>query len=67
MPDWALALIAMFISGSAGLGLGYLLGNRNGRVVGELKALHVSLAEEKSRTAPRPAPYRSARSILMGE
>lgn len=60
MPDWALALIALSC-GIAGLGLGYLLGYRNGCVCGELRALHVTLAEMRSRPASRPhlTPARS--------
>jgi hypothetical protein len=60
MPEWALALMALSC-GIAGLGLGYLLGYRNGCVCGELRALHVTLSQMRSRIESRPhaAPARS--------
>jgi hypothetical protein len=63
MPEWALALIAL-CTGIAGLGVGYFLGYRNGRVCGELRALHVTLSEMRSRSAPRPH-LQPARSPLV--
>lgn len=62
MPEWALALIALS-TGLAGLGLGYFLGYRNGRVCGELRALHVTLAEMR-RPDNRPH-FKPARSLTV--
>lgn len=60
MPDWALAMVVLFC-GIAGMTLGYWLGYRNGRVCGELRALHSTLAQMRSRAESRlhGAPARS--------
>jgi hypothetical protein len=68
MPEWALALIA-FVCGLAGIATGYVLGYRNGRVCGELRALHATLAQMRSRLESRPnvAPPRSPAPIRDDE
>jgi len=60
MPEWALALMAV-VGSIGGLGLGYLLGYRNGRDCGELRALHTALAQ--MRGPPAKPKFKSARSL----
>jgi hypothetical protein len=62
MPEWALALMAL-VGSLGGLGAGYWLGYRNGRVCGELRALHVTLAEMRG-PASRPH-FKPARSLTV--
>ncbi|HEY2250572.1 MAG TPA: hypothetical protein VGH74_05910 [Planctomycetaceae bacterium] len=52
MPEWAMSLIALFC-GIAGLAIGYTLGYRNGCVTGELRALHVTIAQMRERRHSR--------------
>ena len=48
LPEWAMTLIALG-SGLGGLFIGYALGFRNGAISGELRALHITLQELRSR------------------
>lgn len=48
MLETAMLVIAP-VCGVGGLIVGYILGHRNGCVVGELRALHSSLSERRSR------------------
>ena len=48
MPEWAMSLIAL-ACGITGLTIGYVLGYRNGSISGELRALHISLQQMRSR------------------
>jgi hypothetical protein len=52
MPEWAWSLITLFC-GAAGLAVGYMLGFRNGCVTGELRALHVTIAQMRERRRSR--------------
>lgn len=52
MPEWAMSLIALGC-GIAGLAIGYTLGYRNGCVTGELRALHVTIAQMRERRHSR--------------
>ena len=52
VPQWVWSLITLFC-GAAGLGVGYALGFRNGCITGELRALHVTLAQMRERRRTR--------------
>ena len=52
MPEWAMSLVALGC-GIAGLTIGYALGYRNGCVTGELRALHVTIAQMRERRHSR--------------
>jgi hypothetical protein len=55
MPDWGISLL-MLGGLVVGFCLGYLIGYRNGAVSGELRALHATLEELRSRRRAREQP-----------
>jgi|GEM_PF-5234290 len=55
MSEWAMYIISLIsvACGTAGLAIGYVLGYRNGCVTGELRALHVTIAQMRERRHSR--------------